>query len=102
MTKVISVNDVDVVEQVVEVLKAGGIVMHPTETCYGLACDVFNEEAVQKVYGIKQRDVQNPMSIMVAGRCMAMLYGDFPFSANEIMTKYWPGAHTCFPNQCRY
>ena len=92
MTKVISVDDVDVVEQVVEVLKSGGIVMHPTETCYGLACDVFNEEAVQEIYDIKRRDAKNPMSIMVAGRCMAMLYGDFPISVNDIMSKYWPGA----------
>ena len=91
MTKIISADACDVVEQVVEVLKNGGVVMHPTETCYGLACDVFNENAVRKIYEIKRREENNPMSIMVAGRCMAMLYGDFPISADALMNKFWPG-----------
>ena len=37
----------------VEVLKNGGVIIYPTDTVYGLGCDIFNREAVERIYMIK-------------------------------------------------
>jgi L-threonylcarbamoyladenylate synthase len=44
------------IQKCIEVLKAGGIILYPTDTVWGLGCDATNEEAVKKIYTIKQRD----------------------------------------------
>ncbi len=74
----------------VEVLRAGGVVMHPTETCYGFAVDVRSEEALEKLYKLKGRDANKPVSIMVADLEMARTYGEFSTKALELAEKYWP------------
>lgn len=81
-------------EKAVEVLKAGGIVMHPTETCYGFAVDVFNEDALRKLYELKGRDATKPISILVADLEMAQKYGQFSDLALNLAEKYWPGPLT--------
>ncbi|MFA7685423.1 MAG: L-threonylcarbamoyladenylate synthase [Candidatus Gracilibacteria bacterium] len=75
----------------VEVLKNAGIVMHPTETCYGLAVDVFNEKALEKLYKVKGMDRNKPLSILVDSLEMAKKYGEFSEKALELANKYWPG-----------
>lgn len=77
--------------RVVEILKSGGIVMHPTETCYGLAVDVFNEEALKKLYKVKKMALDKPVSILVDGLGMAQEYGVFSEKAFELAQNYWPG-----------
>lgn len=72
-------------------LKSGGIVMHPTETCYGFAVDVFNESTLKKLYRLKGRDFDKPVSILVSDFEIAKKYGEFSNKALEIAKKYWPG-----------
>ena len=68
--------------------------MHPTETCYGLAVDIFNRGALDKLYRVKGRDGRKPVSILVADLEMARQYGEFSEKALELAEKYWPGALT--------
>ena len=42
------------VEKCVEVLRAGGLILYPTDTVWGIGCDATNEEAVAKVYALKK------------------------------------------------
>lgn len=88
----IKITDENAVSRAVEVLRSGGVVMHPTETCYGLAVDVRNENALQKLYKLKGRDADKPLSILVDGFGMAQEYGLFSEKAGELAQKYWPGA----------
>jgi len=74
-----------------EALEFGGVVMHPTETCYGLAVNIFNEGAIKKLYKIKGRNFKKPVSILVDGLGMAQEYGVFSDKATELATKFWPG-----------
>ncbi len=83
-----------VVDKAVEVLRSGCVVMHPTETCYGFAVDVGNAEALEKLYKLKGRDANKPVSIMVADLEMARTYGEFSTKALELAEKYWPGPLT--------
>lgn len=46
------------IRQVVEVLKSGGIIIYPTDTIYGLGCDIFQHKAVERICQIKQVDPQ--------------------------------------------
>lgn len=79
-------------EKAISVLKSGGVILHPTETCYGLACDVFSEKAVEKIYKLKGRDFGKPLAILVSDIEMAKEYGVFGVSALNLAEKYWPGA----------
>lgn len=86
--------DNQIVDEAVAVLRAGGVVMHPTETCYGFAVDVGNPVALEKLYKLKGRDAKKPVSIMVADLEMAKKYGEFSAKALELVEKYWPGPLT--------
>lgn len=49
-----------------EVLRKGGIILYPTDTIWGLGCDATNEEAINKIFKIKQREESKSMIILVA------------------------------------
>jgi len=55
-----------VLAKAVEALTNGDLVVYPTDTLYGLGADVFNEDAVKKVFSVKNRSFDNPLSIAVA------------------------------------
>jgi L-threonylcarbamoyladenylate synthase len=55
-------NDID---QAVTVLKAGGIILYPTDTVWGIGCNAINEEAVKRIYKLKQREEKKGMLILV-------------------------------------
>jgi L-threonylcarbamoyladenylate synthase len=80
-----------VLEKAVDVLKSGGVIMHPTETCYGLACNALNENALRKLYALKEMPFNKPISILVSDFDMALKYGEFDDFALTLSRKYWPG-----------
>ena len=53
------------IRQAVEVLRRGGVILYPTDTIWGLGCDATNEEAVARVYRIKQRDERKALICLV-------------------------------------
>ena len=46
------------INKCIEVLSQGGLILYPTDTVWGIGCDATNEEAVAKIYGLKQRAKQ--------------------------------------------
>jgi len=90
--KILQITDPKALDEASYILKNGGLVMHPTETCYGLAVDIFNEKALEKLYKVKGRDAEKPVSILVDSLGMAMEYGIFSEKALELAHEYWPGA----------
>ena len=83
-----------IVDEAVLILKNGGIVMHPTDTCYGLAVDVFNEEALHKLYSLKRMDEYKPVSIIVSSIEDAKKWGEVDEKAEDLMKRFWPGSYT--------
>lgn len=53
-----------------EVIKNGGIILYPTDTVWGVGCDASNEEAVAKVYALKQREESKSMICLMNGEKM--------------------------------
>lgn len=92
LPRIVNIDDSAVVSKACAVLEAGGVVMHPTETCYGFAVDVFNKDAVEKLYRMKGRNFTNPLSILVNGFDMANEYGIFSDKAFALARDFWPGA----------
>lgn len=78
----------------IDTLKKGGVLAHATETCYGLAVDIFNKEAVLKLYALKKMPLDKPVSILVKDLEQAQQYGNFSPRALELAKKYWPGPLT--------
>lgn len=52
-------------EKLIETLKAGGIILYPTDTIWGLGCDAMNGEAVQKIFALKNREKSKSPIILV-------------------------------------
>lgn len=78
----------------VAVLKNGGVVVFPTETCYGIGCDARNAVAIERIKVIKNRPDAMPVSVVVKDMVMALEYGDFSKLAVDIVRKHWPGPLT--------
>lgn len=53
-------------EEPAKIIKDGGIVVFPTETVYGIGANALNEDAVKKLYDIKQRPLNKPISLLVS------------------------------------
>ena len=81
-------------EKILKVLREGGIVTHPTDTCYGLACDPRNEEAVSKLYDLKGMPREKPLTWMVESLPKAREIVGFSEKALELANEGWPGALT--------
>jgi len=53
------------IDQAIEVLRAGGVILYPTDTIWGLGCDATNEEAVQKLFKIKKRSDSKSLIVLI-------------------------------------
>lgn len=53
------------IEKAVEILKKGGTILYPTDTIWGIGCDATNEEAIEKVFKLKNRDKSKNLIILV-------------------------------------
>ena len=62
------------VEKACKILKSGGVIVYPTDTVWGIGCDATNEEAIKKVYKIKQKNSSNPMLCLVNDHLMLKNY----------------------------
>ncbi len=70
------------------VLRAGGVVLYPTDTLYGLGADALSDAAVAKVYALKGREEQKPMHAIVADLEMADAYGEVSDTARTLVETF--------------
>ncbi|MFM9874013.1 MAG: L-threonylcarbamoyladenylate synthase [Fimbriimonadaceae bacterium] len=85
----------EIIEQAGEVLLEGGVVVIPTETVYGLACNAMDEAAVRRVFEIKGRPAENPLIIHLASADqLDDVAVDVPELARKLANRYWPGPLT--------
>ena len=69
-----------------EVIKNGGIILYPTDTVWGIGCDATNEEAVKKIFALKQRSESKSMIVLVNGeRMMHQVFNEIPEVAWQIL-----------------
>jgi len=76
-------------ETFIKVLQEGGVVAFPTETVYGLGANALMDEAVLKIYKLKQRPFKNPLIIHVSSLDEAMEYGEFNEDSLKLAQHFW-------------
>ena len=69
-------NHQDEIIKTVEVLRAGGVILYPTDTIWGLGCDATNEEAVKRIFDIKKRADTKAMLVLVDNAARIQAYVD--------------------------
>ena len=89
----ISINDPESIQKAVAVLRAGGVVVYPTDTAYGLGADATNAAAVEKVFETKGRS-NNPVPVIVADVDQAKRHVVFSDTGEKLARAFWPGALT--------
>jgi len=76
-------------------IKKGGVVLFPTRCLYGLGADAFNPKAVDKVFRIKQRPYNKPVSVLIKDtNDLHILVKHIPSTAKCIINYFWPGQIT--------
>ena len=74
------------IQSVIEVLRAGGIILYPTDTVWGIGCDATNAEAVEKIYKLKQSQNKTSMIVLCRDADMIVRYvNKAPGIAFEVM-----------------
>ncbi len=89
-----SVNEKYILDEALAVLKSGGIVIYPTETCYGVGVDATSSDAVTKVLEYKKRPEGKAISIAVASEEMAGKYVEVNSVAENFYRNFLPGPVT--------
>lgn len=87
--------DIKKIDEVVKILKKGGIIAFPTDTFYGLGVDAANDDAVKRIYSVKERDYDKPILILMDNKDKVSKYvKDIPQIAKKLIDKFWPGPLT--------
>jgi L-threonylcarbamoyladenylate synthase len=92
--QIIKSTDPQVIQQAVQVLAAGGLVIYPTETCYGVGVLATDTAAVTKMLSYKNRPVGKAISIAVVDQSMADHYVEINAEAKRIYQQFLPGPVT--------
>ena len=100
MVPTIEINsDGSSIMEAVRIMKEGGVIAYPTETFYGLGADIRDTQALEKIYAIKGRHFDKPISIIIGSReDVAMFARDITPAAETLMDKFWPGGLTLLFN----
>ena len=82
------------ISKVVKVLDQGGLIIYPTDTFYGIGCDVFNKRSIRRIYQLKKRPLSKPFSFICANLKDISLYAQVSNNAYRIMKRTLPGPYT--------
>ncbi|HOP34855.1 MAG TPA: L-threonylcarbamoyladenylate synthase [Syntrophales bacterium] len=82
------------IRKAVDILENGGIVIYPTDTVYGIGCDLLNRRAIERIYDIKQRSRKQPFSFICADLKDISQYAIVPNYAYKAMKRLLPGPYT--------
>jgi tRNA threonylcarbamoyl adenosine modification protein (Sua5/YciO/YrdC/YwlC family) len=99
MLRILKVNinhpEKEIIEEAVRIIKEGGLVAFPTETVYGLGVDALNEKGVRKIFEIKGRPLDKPLSIFISGKEeLGQYVQEIPKITQLLIEKFWPGPLT--------
>ena len=83
------------ISKAAKLLQKGGVVAFPTETVYGLGADAFNEQAVARIFEIKNRPRFDPLIVHIASADqLPRVAAQMPLKAKKLAAHFWPGPLT--------
>ena len=87
--------DLDKLKEISQIIRNGGIVVFPTETVYGIGTNGLNKESISRLYEVKQRPINKPISLLVSSIEMAeTIAKDITDMEYKLMEKFFPGPLT--------
>jgi len=82
------------IRRVVGVLEEGGLIGYPTDTIYGVGCDLFNPESIRKIHRLKKLEGKKPLSFICSDLKDISRYAYVSNYAYKMMKRLLPGAYT--------
>ena len=82
------------INRVCEVLDKGGLIAYPTDTFYGIGCDLFNKKGIQRIYRLKNRALRKPFSFICDSLKEISRYAQVSNYAYKTMKRCLPGPYT--------
>ena len=76
------------------IVKTGGVIVFPTDTVYGIGCDPYSDEAVERIFEIKGRNKANPFPILASNIEDIEKITSLGENAKRLAMAFWPGALT--------
>lgn len=86
--------DENVINEAIEVMAEGGVIIYPTDTVYGLGANIFDNKAVRRVFKIKKRNLLKPLSILVSDTDAVDLVSEVSIYQKNMIDSYLPGPYT--------
>ena len=87
-------NDSASIALAVQSIKDGGVVIFPTDTVYGIGCNPYDKNAIDRIFKIKKRDKTKQLPILGYSKQILKQIVEFDEIANKITDKFWPGRLT--------
>jgi tRNA threonylcarbamoyl adenosine modification protein (Sua5/YciO/YrdC/YwlC family) len=82
------------IRKAVDVLRQGGIIIYPTDTVYGLGCDLSNKKGIERIYELKRRNRKQPLSFICSDLKHISQYAMVTDYAYKTMKRLLPGPYT--------
>ncbi len=82
------------IRRVVEQIKQGAVICYPTDTGYGIGCDIFNPKAIKKIERLKKRPSNKPFTFMCYDLTNISKYAHVSNTAYRLLKKNLPGPYT--------
>jgi len=82
------------ISRVAEVLRSGGLAVYPTDTTYGLGCDIYSKRSIDRIYQIKGMDRTHPLSFLCGDLSQVSRYAVLEDRNYRILRHHMPGAYT--------
>jgi tRNA threonylcarbamoyl adenosine modification protein (Sua5/YciO/YrdC/YwlC family) len=82
------------IRKAVDILRQGGIIIYPTDTVYGLGCDLSNKKGIEKIYELKRRNRKQPLSFICSDLKHISQYAKVTDYAYKTMKRLLPGPYT--------
>jgi L-threonylcarbamoyladenylate synthase len=83
------------IKEAARILREGGLVAFPTETVYGLAANMLDAKAVERLYRVKGRPAGKPLTVHIAAPdIMRAMAEKVPSAAENLIREFWPGPLT--------
>ncbi|MCM8780553.1 MAG: L-threonylcarbamoyladenylate synthase [Candidatus Omnitrophica bacterium] len=87
--------DENSLKEAAEIIKNGGLVIIPTETVYGIAANMLNTDAIERLFQIKSRPKHKPFTLHIYKKESVEEFAqDIPVSGYKLMDRFWPGPLT--------
>lgn len=84
--------DKNIINEIVSVLESGGLIIFPTDTVYGIACDSKNDEAIRKLFSVKNRNLNKPICVLTDSiNKINKICSNISELEKRMMDKYLPG-----------